>query len=271
MATMILFCINSYSHKFFKFFKFCNSDVFRFTLDNISKTNLMSREKTIPNFLFHIAKEMQRRHKNDLDSFDNPENISKFVYECNHRINQTTRSFAELYYKNSKEGTGGYSQSEKEGPEGTTYEVESFKKGQRLIEDIVAKITIYKEVDRKAFDDAKKLSRINILFAEYIVKEMSDLKYANDIRLIYELYLKEMKNMSQLCGNGFFKYTSDLMGIKRTNQKIYYKLQVSQLTEKIIIGSKYEKSYLKLTKQTKFLTQSFTSYYLAMFFRNKVC
>jgi hypothetical protein len=77
--------------------------------------------------------------------------------------------------------------------------------------------------------------------------------------------------MSQLCGKDFLKYTSDLMGIKRTNQKIYYKQQVSQLTEKIITDSKYKKSYQKLTNQTKFLTQSFTSFYLAMFLRNKVC
>jgi hypothetical protein len=271
MATMILLCINFYSHRFYVHFRdYCNSEVFSYTLDNISKTNLMSREKTIPNFLYHIAQEMHRRYKKDLETFDDPERISRFVYECRHRIAQTIRSFAELYYKYSKEGIEGYSPSEKEGSEGT-YEIESLKKGQRVIEDIVSKITIYKEVDRKAFDDAKKLSRINILFAEYIVDNLSDLKYADDIRLIYELFLKNINSMSQLCGKDFLKYTSDLMGIKRTNQKIYYKQQVSQLTEKIITDSKYKKSYQKLTNQTKFLTQSFTSFYLAMFLRNKVC
>lgn len=269
MVTMTLFCINSYSHKFFKFFRFCNPDVFSYTLDQISKTNLMAREKTISNFLYYIAQEMVKRHGLSLENFDNPEEISKFVYECNHRINQTLRSFANLYHKNAKEGAG-YAPSEKEGKEGS-YEVEVTKKYENLIDNIVKQITVYKEIDRNALDEAKKLSRINILLAEYISKEITNLKYSDDIKLIYELFLKDIKTVNQLCGKDFYKYTSNLMGIKRTVQKVYYKQQVSKLTERIIIGSKYEKAYLKLTNQTKFLTHSFTSYYLAIFLRNKVC
>jgi len=270
MSIMILLCINFYSHTYFKFFKFCNPEIFKYTLDNISKNNLMSREKTIPNFLYFISKEMLRRYKKDIETMDNPERISEFIYECRHRINQTFRSFAELYYKYSKEGIKGYGQSEKEGSEGT-YEIETLKKGERIIEDVTSKITIYKEIDRKAFEDAKKLSRANVIYAEYILKSLSDVKYSDDIKLIYELFVRELESLNELCGKDFFKFTRDLMGIKRTTKVIYYKKQVIDLTNKILLNSKYEKSYQKLTDQTKFITQSFTSFYLALYFRNKVC
>jgi len=61
------------------------------------------------------------------------------------------------------------------------------------------------------------------------------------------------------------------MSIKRVNKEIYYKKQIEILTEKILEDSKHKFAYQKLTNQTKFLTRSFTSFYLAMYFRNKVC
>jgi len=272
ITTLILLCINFYSHRYYSHFpKFCNPDVFKYTLDNISKTNLIAREKTIPNFLYFIATEMSRRWKKDLETFNDPENISKFVHECRHRIAQTIKSFAELYYYYSQEETAAsYKSSEQEGKEGT-YDVEFSKKGERIINDVVSKITIYKEIDRKAFEDAKKITRINSTFAEFIVTNLCDIKYSEDIKLIYELFLKELNSVKKLCGKDFFQYTKDLMSIKRINKQVYYKKQIEELTEKILENSKYKQSYQKLTNQTKFLTRSFTSFYLAIYFRNKIC
>jgi hypothetical protein len=271
MSTMILLCIKFYSNRLnIHLSKYCNPEIFRYTLDNLTKTNLISREKTIPNFLFFIAKEMQRRWKPDLEKFDNPENISKFVYECRHRIAQTVKSFLELYYYYSEKGIGGYKNKEEEGQEGT-YEIEFLKKGQRIIDDVVSKISVYKDIDKKALDDAKQISRINIMYANFIVNNLTDLKYSDDIRLIYELFLKNLNSTSKLCGKDFYKYVKDLMGIKRTKESVYYKKQIIELTEKIINSSKHEQTYQKLTNQTKFITQSFTSFYLTMYFRNKVC
>ena len=271
ITTLTLLCINFYSHRYYSHFpRFCNPDIFRYTLDNISKTNLIRREKTIPNFLYFIATEMMRRWKKDLDNFDNNENISKFVYDCRNRIAQTIRSFAELYYYYSKEGESSYKSIDQEGKEGI-YQLDFAKKGERLITDVVSKITIYKEIDNKALEDAKKLTRINMNYAEYIVSKISDIKYTEDIKLIYELYLKELNSVRKLCGKDFFKYTKDLMSIKRVNKEIYYKKQIEILTEKILEDSKHKFAYQKLTNQTKFLTRSFTSFYLAMYFRNKVC
>jgi len=271
MTTMILLCIKFYSSRLSIHFKYCNPEIFKMTLDNISKTNLISREKTIPNFLYHIAKAMDRIWKKDIEVFDNPENISKFVYDCRSRIAQTMRSFAELYYKYSDAGITGYSSGEEKNLDGETQDVESLKKGQRIIEDIVSKITIYKDIDKKAYDEAKKLSRINSHIAEYIVKSLCNTKYTNDLKIIYELYIKDLKNINQLCGKEFLNYTKSLMNLKRTNQLIYYKKQITKLTEVILINSEYENSYNKLTNQTKFLIQSFTSLYLSIYFRNKIC
>lgn len=271
MTCLILLSIKFYSNRMnIHVRNYCNPDIFRYTLDNISKTNLISREKTIPNFLFFIAKEMQRRYKNELMNFNDPVMISKFVYECRHRIAQTMKSFFELYYKYSKESGGGYRKQEEESETGT-YEIETFKKGHRLIEDVVTRITMYKDIDRKIIDDARKLTRINAQFADLIATSLCDLKYADNLKLIFELFIKNLTSISQLCGPGYFKYTKDLMGIKRTNETIYFKQQIALLTEKIIKDSKYKQSYEKLTNQTKFLIQSYTSFYLTMYFRKQVC
>jgi len=249
---------------------YCNPDLFRFTLDNLSKTHLFVREKTIANAIFYTAKEMQRRFDKDILKFDDPDRISRFVYEYRHRIAQSVRSFAEAYYEFSKEGGKGYKKPDEIGEE-NEYQIDTMKKGQRLIDDITNKITVYKDINKKAVKDAQILTRINSNLVIMIINELHNTKYSDNIRLILELFVKELKNINTLCGNDYYKYVKNLMSIKRTTKPIYYKQQIQILTNLIIIAINYQKEYEKLTNQTKFSINSFISFYITMYLRNSVC
>jgi hypothetical protein len=102
---MVLYIIRHYSALLHKHFKFCNDDIFKYTLETLTKTHLFHREKTISNALYYMGQEMIRKWtkgigKNDLD------NISAFMIESRHRVSQSIKSFAQTYYKISEEGVG---------------------------------------------------------------------------------------------------------------------------------------------------------------------
>jgi hypothetical protein len=270
LHTMIYLGIRFYSNILKRHLpKYCDPDVFKYTLDNLNKTHLFSREKTIANAIFYLAKEGRRRYVDDLIKFDDPERISKFVYEYRHKLSQSTKSFANLYYKLSEEGKG--FKQPFEGEQGELQTPELLERGQRIVEHITQKITVYKHLDNKALENAKSLTRVSSDLANVIVKELTDLRYGANIKLILELFIRDLKRIEQLCKSDFFDYLRSLMGIRRTNAPVYFKQQVILLLEEIIKNTGHKKVFSKLTPQTKFQTSLFLAYYISMYVRNTVC
>ena len=75
--------------------QFCNEDVFKYALENLAKTHLFSREKTIPGSLYYLSTEMDKRYGRFIKSGD-VEGVTKFITECRTRISQSIKSFAEI-------------------------------------------------------------------------------------------------------------------------------------------------------------------------------
>ena len=249
--------------------KYCNPEVFKNSLDNLNKTHLFSREKTIANAIFYLAKAEAVRFTPDILSFSDPERISKFVYEYRHKIAQSVKSFAQLYYRLDKEGKG-YRQPY-EGEQGEFQSQQALERGQKIVEHITQKITVYKHLDHKALENAKKLTNVSSDLANDITKSLLNLKYGENIKLILELYIRDLKRTEQLCGNDFYTYTRDLMAIRRTKAQVYFKQQIIILLEKLIKDTDHEKTFSKLTPQTKFQTSLFLAYYIGIYTRNTVC
>ena len=249
---------------------FCDKDLFRYTLETINKTHLFSREKTIPSALFHISNEMIRRYSNSIKDNDK-DKISKFIQESRHRIEQSVRSFAEAYYRNSKEGALIKTELEPQDNEENIYQYQSTEKSTRLVNDVVRKITVYRYVDHKAQEEARNISRIKSSLATIITNNLNNTKFSDDLKIILNLFMKDVRNVDMICGKGFYTYVKKLMSVKRTTSKTYFKQQVNILLLKVLDESKYRKNYDSLSSQTQFLVASFLGHYLTMVVRNSIC
>jgi uncharacterized protein (UPF0147 family) len=267
---MILYVIRHYANLMHKHFKYCNPDAFKYAMETLTKTHLFAREKTISNALYYMAQEMIRRwttalSKNDLDA------IGLFMRESRHRVSQSTKSFAQTYYKISEKGIGIKTQESPDEDDENNYQQQSGQQAVKLIDNITKNITVYRSVDRKAQEEARKISKINASIATQITTKLSNTKNSDLIRTIFRLYLKELKDAKQICGKDYEKHIRSLMSIKRTRQEIYFKQQINVLLERVLKDFGYLQKYRKLTNQTQFYITLFLAYYLTMLIRNNVC
>jgi hypothetical protein len=268
-TIMVYYMIRQYAN-FFKILlpAYCKPDVFSYTLDHLNPNHLFSREKTISNTLYYLANEMRKRYTSAFLEL-NPEKISLFLYESRGRIAQSLKSFMEFYYRNNELGLGlGTSKEDETGKE---IFPEELRKGQRIAETIANKICVYKELDYKAFESARKLTKVNTAISMVLIKELQNIKLANDIKFIVELFFKDMKTIRQICGPELIPYVKKLMSLKRTTKSVYFKQEINTLLLKTIKGSKFEEKYNKLTNQTKFQFSSFLAYYIGFYIKNIVC
>lgn len=266
-SMMVFFVIRNYTNLMHRQIQFCNKDVFKYTLEHLAKTHLFSREKTIPNALFYISKEMDRKHTSGLKKPTVPI-TAKFVTECRTRISQSIKSFAESYYKASKEGSA--IREPYEG-EDETHQYQQLEKTSRVITDVVKNITVYRVIDQKAVTEARTLTKIRMSLATMLSEGLSNVKYTDNLRLILELFVKNIRRVDSLCGKDFYTYVRSLMAVKRTKAMIYFKQQVNILLVAVIKDLNYGKQYSALTKQTQSLVNLYLAYYITMFMRNSVC
>ena len=268
---MLFFIMRHYRARMdIHFPKFCNEDLFRYALEKINRTHLFAREKTIPNSIYFIANEMIKKYQKAIKN-DDLDGISAFMQESRTRIRQSVASFAETYYKANEEGAGIKTEEDPSDDQENDFQYKSEEKSTRSIDEVTRKITVYKYIDKKAEDEARKICRVNRSAAIVISNNINDVKYADNIRIVLQFFIKDLKNRNEVCGKEFYKYVRDLMAIKRQRAKVSFKQQVNELTLKVLEDSKYIDRYNKLTPQTQFLLNLYLAYYLTMIFRSKVC
>ena len=268
ITTMVYTIIREYTNYMSSNLPYCNPAVFSASLDRIARTHLFAREKTVPNALYYLAQELTKRYTNTIYEAT-PDGIAKFITESRHRVAQSVRGFLRTYYDLSKSGIGYRSPQETES--GDEYQYDSMEKGERLINDITKKITVYKEIDRKAIDDSRALTKISTSLATLLINELSNVKYSDDVKGVLLFFVKDLNNVKAICGSAYYTYVRDLMATKRTNKTVYFKQQVGDLLEKLITEIGYRSRYNKLSSQTQFLISLFLAYYITMVMRNSIC
>lgn len=267
-TLMILHLIHQYGNRIRVYINFCQPDVFAYTLDNLNPTHLFAREKTISNAIFHLAQEMKKRYSAAILELD-PDKITKFFYESRSRISQSLRSFAELYHANAQKGRGITTEKDIDDTEGTY--PQELEKGNRVAELVAQKICVFKEVDYKAIEQAKSLTRINTSFTTIITNALQKPELSENIKFIIELFFKDMKSVNDICGKNSISYVKKLMSLKRTTKSVYFKQEINTLLLKIIKDTRLASKYNTLTPQTQFQINSFLSFYLAFYTKNLVC
>jgi hypothetical protein len=275
---MLIFMIRYYSNLANKSFpQGCKPDVWKHALNVLTKTHLFIREKSIPNAIYFLSTEMVRIWTSAIKS-DNLDGVSRFIQDARTRISQSIKSFAETYYRISAEG-GGIGTTKTDAPEDednpeepsfvTTHQETDPR--EKIVDPIVKKIVIYKVYEQHIFDEAKNLSKANATLAKTFTTALPNLKYAENIRMILRLYLKEIKTTDFICGKKYYDYVRSLMTIKRTKSEIYFKQQVIILTNAIAKDDKLLKGFSKLTTQTQFSIALFLAYYITLYVRDSYC
>jgi len=268
---MIFYELRHYAGLFERHFKYCQEDVFKYTLETLTKTHLFAREKTIGNAIYFLSNELIKRWEKKIKNHNDLKEISLFMQESRHRMAQSVRSFANTYYKVAEEGLGIKTEPEPSDDDENAFQQVSKDRSTKLADEITRKIAIYKFVDRIAQEEARKITKINSSLATLIVNSLGDIKYTDQIRSIYLLFIKELTEMKMLCGKDFVKFVRKLMSVKRTKTEIYFKQQVNVLLINVLTEVKYINRYNKVTSQTQFLINLFLAYYLTMIMKRTVC
>jgi DNA-binding transcriptional regulator GbsR (MarR family) len=269
-ASMLFFIIRYYRSLLDKHFIYCDEDTFHYALETLTKTHLFAREKTISNALYFLTNEMIKRYTEDIKS-NNLDEISKFIQESRSRLSQSVKSFAETYYAASKEGSKIRVASSPTDDEENAFQFETLSKTERLVDEITRKITVYKYVDQLSKEEAKSITKINILIADSLINSINDVKYTENIRLILKLFIKDLTDVKQICGKDYYIFVRNLMAIKRTSAQIYFKQQIYVLLEKVLQQENLKDTYGKFTSQTQFLVNLFLAYYITMILRKSLC
>jgi len=269
-TTMVYYMFFQYGRLMNKQLKYCDDNIFRYTIDTLTKTHLFVREKTIANSLYYLASEVRKRYMRDIQEW-NLDGIIAFVQASRHRISQSVKSFVNNYYIVKDKGESLISQSDSPDEEGNVYQRKAMERGKVRIEDAIKKLTVYKVVDKQALENAKKISKIKASIAESIAGEMINVEYVDNVRMILNLYLKELKDSNELCGSGYEKYLRKLMGLKRSNATVYFKQQVNVLLMRVLKNLRMEKQYGSYTSQTQFIVNVFLASYITLIFRSTMC
>lgn len=271
-TTMLYFGIRNYANILNKQIRYCSSEAFKYALENVAKTHLFSREQTIGNALYFMSKEIMRKYTNDIKNGD-PDNMGLMINEFRHRISQSVKSFAEIYYNAQESQTGIRNPKEYEDEEsGAKFEEQTQEKYQRVVDNISYKVCVYRHLDKRALNDAKNVTKINLNLATSLANSISNTKYIENVKLILKLFIKDIKQVKTLCNmKEYFKYIREMMSIKRTSSVIYFKQQISELTEKLIIDINYADKYSGLSSQSKYMINLFVGLYITMILKNTLC
>ena len=270
-STLVYHMVRQYAHVMKRHFKqFCSDEVFSYALETLTKTHLFSREKTIANSLFHLAKELQKKYTRDIQTF-NVDGIIQFISVSRHRISQSVKSFAEHYYRAWNSGDALKTHTDASDEEGNQYQSQTLERGKRVVDTTVKNLTIYKSRDEKAFKDSILITKVKPVLADLISKELKDMKYADEIRLILQLFIKDINTKSMFCGTKYFDHVKSMMAIKRTRSRIYFKQQINILLLTVLKNIGYIETFNSYTTQTQYIIHSYLAFYLTMTMRNTVC
>jgi hypothetical protein len=269
-TTLLYYMIIQYSRLMNKQIKYCDEEAFKYALDTLTRTHLFFREKSISNALYYLSTQVGKTYEKDIMEW-NIDKIILFIGVARHRISQSVKSFAQHYYNAKKNKLGIKSQSDQEDEEGHLQQYKVLERGQKIIEDVVKTLVVYKTIDRKAFDEAKRISKIKTSIATMIADKVTSDKNMNDIKVLLQVFLKGVTDVSMICGDNYYPYVKKLMGVKRTTDRVYFKSQINVLLIKIVNEMNFANEYNKYTQQTKFIINTFLAYYITLVLRNRLC
>jgi len=273
-SLILLYMIRIYTNLMNKQIKFCNKDVFKYTLEHMNKTHLFVREGSIPNAIYFMTKILAKKYRNDILN-NNKKGISKFITESRHRISQSVKSFAETYYKFHKEGKqfGELKDTYEVDEEGSVIQTGTPETAKEtiFIDKILIDIIAYKSVEDRILSEAKRLAGITDEWVLIFKENMFDVDTREYLRRIMFVFLKKLTSIRELCSRQYYDIIKQLMFIKKSTELVYFKKEVIEFTNYIIKKAKKESEFLRLSKANRYRIYYFVAYVVTLILRKKMC
>ena len=246
----------SLTHKYFP--SFCAPEVWTVALDKISGKHNFKIHNGISNTLIFLAdKEFEKTKRKFLklkERDDEWEFLSRFVYSTRTRVEQSLRSFARTYYKLQK--------TEKLTIRKEREEEEEEAKAS-VPDEISTNICTYGQIDNTALKGAIIKSGIRSDLGAYVVKQISNVSYREDVKLILLLF-NRIISLSEICN----ERKRNLL-VRRVLSDVlvkgyYIKKHLIKLLKKI------DEEYL-ITNINKNQSVGFLTNYLTFYVRRRIC
>ena len=229
-------------------------------LESIHKVNVLSI--LLWNNVRHKTSNFSNKRYTFLDikEFTDLNKILKFINEARHRISQSLKSFITAYYKVKKDKVKYFSSED-------VFDIQIKESAtNKFIEEASQKLCVYKELDNKAFEVAKEVSKISKEDGVELVSRFSS-NLLQDTKLALTLLLQEIKDIKSLCSPKLNRIIFKLLSVKKTSKEVYFKKIIQNIIEKMLGKSKFKKlTYNHLYRKTIFL-----SFYVSYVFRNRIC
>jgi hypothetical protein len=257
IAAFNLLSLRFYTNTMYKHIKYCNSNYFKSALENLSHNHLFNTRKTIGGAVMYLSAEVFKRYKNDLRE-DNAEEIVNMIYYIRTRVAQSVRSFANHYYKIAE--TGGATRQQIE----DLPEKENVDKKIKLEASKLAKnITVYASMDMGALNTAQRITRFNRKMATVYAESLVDTKYKEQLELLLYLYMRNLPSIGS-SESDYITTSKKLMAVKVSKKPVFYKKSLVEIHDQIIVDLGLTQKFDRLSAQSKHISRSFLSYYLAL-------
>lgn len=205
-----------------KYFKYCNDNRFEIALARVSHSHLYKVKRGIAPALKHMSDTSYNRWKDKID-FNNPDDIVKWVYEIRHRINQSMKAFANVYYA-VPDGMASDTVSAEDAIDVKHLTI------QKIINDYLNKYQILKMFNENVLKNINSKYNLNYGKLLNVFKEMQDTDYGDELTHIISILINN-RNVNKM--KDLFEWQGEIK--KFLGQKIKSKLNVRVLIAKLLI------------------------------------
>jgi hypothetical protein len=239
----------------------CNPEVWNLAMDNLSSKHLYKNKGGIGAAILYLA-ETEFRKKRDIFLKTKDLNEGMFlvniIYHLRHRIQQSFRSFANLYFKIIEEDKVTFSKI----PEDELENIQT-KSSQIISDKISALICTYSQIDQYALGKSVGLSGLKQEIALSILSQISSPENLTQVRFIIIL-IDRILELKKVCLEKKRQYLVRKVekGIKIGNYIV--KNEILNLLYSLEIAHELKK--LNKSQLVIFLTN-----YLTLFVRNRIC
>ena len=267
---MIFYMIRNYTNLAYRYIKYCNPETFLATLENLSHQHLFIQKKNIPSAIQYLAEESLKRYSNTFKDPDkNKKEVSKFIQETRHRLNQSMRSFANKYYEMSASGTKIKQPYDDDNSSSQHTEI---KVSNVITTDIANRICVHREIDHNILNLSIMYSKNSKVLSQEMVKVLSTNKYYDYVHNTLDVFIKVISDISLLCTeNKFLNLLDDLMSTKRKDEYGNFKKHIGDLTYLLMKDLKLESNFNSFSNVKQRIIYKFVATYLVLFLKVKLC
>jgi hypothetical protein len=251
-----LLSLKFYSHVFHKFFqKYCDPEIYKSTMENISKLHIFSAKGGKGPSIIHFADTEFEKYKKYLGKNIDDWTLLRIIYSLRQRISQSVKSFAVKYYQLMQEKRLKHPEEQKRIEERADLTAISSKTAMLICG--------YNQVDKISLQKAVSLSGTRLEIGQLIVSGISKPEFKEKIQFLIVL-IGKLVDIHTICNE---RMRQNVIRKCMSGEKI--QKYSPKTVAKEIISSLEANQILRTVRLEQSL--SFLFHYLTLYIQSKIC